>query len=112
MQNAQFSGKDFTDADLRSTPAADFAGEIVGSCFYQQKGPGTPVFPDDAEAVFVRCNLDNVLIPPGCVVGEGCTAKRIKVDEYGVDWIVDADNLPIEPLSEIVEVIGEDGQPV
>ncbi len=98
--NKKYSYKDFTDKDLTSLPASDFNNsEIVGSCFYQQKAPNTQVFPTGITGVtFRKCNLDNVLIPPGNTVDGGCH-RKIKIHNDLEDWIVDDLGKPIKPVN-------------
>ncbi len=122
--NEKYSYGDFTDQSLVDVPAEEFNDtDIVGSCFYQQDEPDSKVFPPSMKGVtFRRCNLDNVEIPSpavgpngNVVITEGpdaCCIKRIMVEpltpgavhddaDYqcgAVDWIVDGDNLPIEPM--------------
>ncbi len=112
--NKTYSHGDFTDQTFTDRPAKEFNDtEIVGSCFYQQAGTDTVVFPADMKGVtFRRCNLDNVLIPSGCTVAEDCCTKRIMAQpltpkatkddgdytEGAVDWFVDKDNKPTEPM--------------
>ena len=116
--NRQYSFGDFMGQSLRDVPVKELNDtEIVGSCYYQEDSPDALVFPDGMKGVtFRRCNLDNVYIPPGnTVITEGedyCCTKRImgqpptpkaKPDkddpsDVCVDWIVDEENRPVEPL--------------
>ena len=117
--NDKYSFGDFMGQSLRDVPVKELNDtEIVGSCFYQEDKPDAFVFPDGMKGVtFRRCNLDNVYIPPGnTVVTEGweaCCQKRIMVQpptpkakpdkddppDGPIDWIVDKDNKPVEPLN-------------
>jgi hypothetical protein len=108
QQNEKYSFKDFTDQSFKDHKAADFNNTtIVGSCFHQnvvgEEDVLHDIFPDGMTGVhFVRCNLDNVLIPPGNTMDtEGwdmCTNKRIKIQNDGFSWILDNDNKPVEPM--------------
>ncbi len=98
-KNEAYSHKDFTGKLLVSILAEDLAGQIVGSCFSQER-PGTQVFPVSLPGTeFVGCNLDNVSIPAGCLVTD-CSTRRFAVQPDGTDWEVDADGVPIRPLGQ------------
>ena len=84
--NIRYSRRDCTGQRFTDRPAAEFAGEIVGSCFWQEAGalspldatPWVEVFPADLRGVtFLRCNLDNVVLPAGNTPVD-CTHKAIK----------------------------------
>lgn len=95
--NAKYSYGDFLHQTLSDRPSDEFAGEIVGSCF-QQKEPNTTVFPTDAKAKFVRCNLNNCRMPPGCTVGDGSCNHQHDEQNDGEQWILDRAGRPTEPL--------------
>lgn len=99
--NEKYSYKDFLDKDLTSLPASDFNNsEIVGSCFYQQAKPDTQVFPTRMTGVaFIRCNLDNVLIPSGNTIKSDCCHRKIVIQNDLEDWIVDDLGKPVEPVN-------------
>ena len=98
--NEKYSYKDFMDKDLTRESASDFNNsEIIGSCFYQQIAPETQVFPSGITGVkFSKCNLDNVLIPPGNTIEGGCH-RKIKVQNDLEDWFLDNSLKPVEPMS-------------
>ncbi len=60
----QLSLRDFTGWDFRDRPEYDFNNKVIyGSCFSQEI-LDNPIFGMELEgATFIRCNLDNVLIP-------------------------------------------------
>ncbi len=89
-----YAHKDFTGQSLIERD--DMNGQaIIGSCFSQER-PDTIVFPPDLIGVtFIDCNLDNCTIPDGNTV-QGGSRRRILVQGDGFDWIVDADNNPVE----------------
>lgn len=99
MHNEKYSYRDFLQHDLRETNALDWTGEVVGSCF-QQDRPRTPVFPDDATCTFVRCNLNNCEIPKGCKVDKSCCHHQHEEQNDGEQWILDKQNRPAKPLGE------------
>jgi len=100
-KNLKYSHKDFTDKSLLGLPASDFDGEIVGSCFFQQCKEGDSVwkkiFPDGIKTAFIRCNLDNVIVPAGCTIKSGCH-RAILMQNDRQDWILDAVLKPFEPI--------------
>jgi len=98
-QNEKYSYKDFTNKLLDKTDAAEWNDtEVVGSCFHQNT-PKTVVFPVGISGVkFIKCNLDNVVIPEDCTV-EGGTNKLISTQNDGADWFVDDNLAPIEPMN-------------
>lgn len=98
----KLSFKDFTGADLSDQTIPP--GEIVGSCFAQEGG-GRAIFPQDMRGVhFRRCNLDNVIVPPGNTVEtdghDACTMKRISVQNDLRDWEVDEQGEPLKVIGE------------
>jgi hypothetical protein len=97
--NEKYSHKDFTHKILTDTKPEEWNDtEVVNSCFYNEQ-PLTKVFPDDIKGVtFIRCNLDNIVIPETCTI-EGGTNKLIQVQKDGEDWILDKDLHPVEPLN-------------
>lgn len=115
--NKQYSYGDFTHQSFVSEPAKDFSNtEIIGSCFYQEAAwdagglsptppdPRVSIFPAGMTGVvFRRCNLDNVIVPPGNTVitsgAEPCCHRRICVQNDLEDWELDSANKPTEPLA-------------
>ena len=101
--NKKYSYKDFTHQDFTDVPASEFNNsEIVGSCFYQEGHPEyKKIYPDGMTGVVFcgRCNLDNVEIPPTCIIEAGCSHRRIKVQNDLEDWVVDGDGKPLEPVN-------------
>ncbi len=107
--NRKYSRKHFSDQTLLAVDPGELNNtEIVGSTFYQQAGPETPVFPADmVGVVFVDCNLDNCLIPPGNTVGQGCANRRIREQNDREDWEVDEQDRPLRPVNR--EMLEHDG---
>lgn len=95
--NKKYSYGTFKRQSFLLTPAKDFdSTDIVGSSFYQTE-PYTNVFPDNIKAVrFIRCNMDNCVIPSGATVIGG-TNKHFKTMNDQEYWIVDTEMKPIAP---------------
>lgn len=71
--------------------------EIVGTSFAQEE-PNTKVFPDGMTGVvFVKCNLDNCIIPLGNTVLGGTHKQHAKQND-GEHWVLDKALQPVEPL--------------
>ena len=96
--NEKYSYGDFALEPLFRMPAAEFDGEIIGSCF-QQDELDTFVFPDDARATFLRCNLNNCEIPVGCTVGTGSVNYQHAKQNDNEQWVLDEDGKPTTPLN-------------
>ena len=93
MINKEYSFKDFTHQVLGDVI---LTGTIKGSCFHSED-IDTPLGHADSDAHFVRCNLDNRLLPANCTQ-EDCTNKSIKMQNDLEPWVM-KDGLPFEPLS-------------
>ena len=113
MINEKYSHKTFPYHGLsfKDKPASEFNDtEIVGSCFYQEWREDElkvvkDIFPTGITGmIFRRCNLDNILIPPGNVVESG-TNKVIKVQNDWDDWFLDSTLKPIEPLNKKIRLL-------
>ena len=97
--NEKHSYKDYTHQEFTKTDAKDWNdSEVVGTCFHQTV-PKTSIFPAGITGVkFVKCNLDNVVIPKDCTVEGGCH-RWIAAQKDGSDWLLDDNLLPVEPLN-------------
>ena len=105
MINTTHSFRDYTNQNLSNLPSNEFSNSIIrGTNFYQEilkeeNFELKSIFPDGATNItFDRCNLDNVSVPENSVL-IGCTNKRVKVQNDGYDWIIDGNNVPIEPVA-------------
>lgn len=99
--NQKYSFKDFTGQDFKSVPKSEFDNTcIVGSSFYQENKPKSSIFPSGMFGVeFVRCNLDNVVIPINNTIHKTSSNRTIKVQNDLNDWLVNKITLaPIDPL--------------
>lgn len=97
MKNEQHSHKAYMRRTFLDDDPAEWAGEVWRTCFGRET-PDTQVLPPGATCTFIECNLSNVAIPPGCIVGEGCQTTRFLWQDDEEDWIVDDQGNPIEPL--------------
>lgn len=107
--------KPFPEAvTVKELRAADIpSGTIItGSCF-QCEAPDTVIFPDDMKGVrFLRCNLDNVFIPPGNPeIGTHEKSSRVKYTVNpadGKDWKLDKAGKFVKPMAEITTLEDSD----
>ena len=77
---------------------ADLNGKTIYASTFASEQPGTQVFhPEIIGVTFIKCNLDNVVIPDGNTLIE-CSTKRFKAQDDGYDWIVDENNVPVERI--------------
>ena len=107
MISKLFSYRDCTGMTFKDMSAGDFSNrEIHNSCFYQPSVVGDKVivkdiFPDGIENLFfVRCNLDNVLLPKGAARIDGSNFL-IQRQNDGSDWFLDENLNPIEPTDKV-----------
>jgi hypothetical protein len=96
--DTDYSYKDFSYRDFIDDIKVDLSGKVIaGSVFYREQ-PGSIIFPETMTGVtFVKCNLDNIVIPPGNVLIE-CENKTWSAQKDGEDWIVDKGS-PVEPVT-------------
>jgi hypothetical protein len=99
MINQKYSFKDYMNRSFTSVSALEFSNtEIKGSCFYQE-GDAKEIFPTGMTGVtFIRCNLDNVVVPVGNTIDKTCINRKIKVQNDLEDWLLNTDNTPKEPM--------------
>jgi len=93
----------FEDYSTRSLVNDTFDDVIEGSCFAQVK-PDTVVFPTNLAITFLRCNLDNCMIPKNCTIGSvkgiNSTVRRIQQQKDKECWVVDKNNKPRYPVNQ------------
>jgi hypothetical protein len=107
------SFKDYTNQSLKDRPVEEFSGQTIkGSCFYQEvpyggslPTKGVDIFPDGMTgATFVRCNMDNVYVPPGnfVIAGDGVpsSTRKIMTDDEGFDCLAKDNASVLEPDKE------------
>jgi len=102
--NEKYSYHDFMHQSFTDVPVSEFNNsEIVGSCFYQENKPNHVIFPSGMTGVtFRKCNLDNVQIPPTCIVQSDCSLRKIRVQNDFEDWVLDNSLKPVEPVNKKV----------
>lgn len=91
------SFKDFTGLEFHSRPEYDFSNKVIYQSCFSQETPDSDIFKDVRRAIFIKCNLDNVLIPAGNTVID-CWQRRFKVQNDLNDWLIDVDNKPTMPI--------------
>lgn len=97
--NDDVSFKDFSGRPQFDRNLVEFDGKIVYASNFSQKTPDTFVFPKDMKGVtFVKCNLDNVIVPEGNTVLD-CSQKRYQAQNDLNDWIVNEAYEPLMPVN-------------
>ena len=90
----QWSFKNFTNLNCPDLPDGI---TVYASSFYWEQ-PDYHTFRDDLKGVtFIKCNLDNIYIPPGNTVID-CHCRRFCCQADGNDWVLDKANKPTIPL--------------
>lgn len=85
-----WSGHNFDDKDLN--------GKVIYASSFYSEEPGTKIFKDDLVATFVKCNLQNIVIPVGVTLID-CQTDWFKSQNDLEDWKIDKDTKePVEPL--------------
>lgn len=93
----ELSFKNFTGFEFYSRPEYDFSNKIVYQTCFSQETPDSDIFKDVRGATFIKCNMDNVLIPDGNTVID-CWQRRYKVQNDLNDWLVDTTDKPTMPI--------------
>lgn len=71
---------------------------VYATSFYLEK-PDSEIFnPELKNVKFVKCNLDNILIPPNNELIES-TNERFEVQNDLNDWLINDKNLPLKPFN-------------
>jgi hypothetical protein len=108
------SFKDYTGLSLKGYDKSDFTNQTIkGTCFSQEK-TDSDIFPDGtANVTFIRCNLDNVVLPSGSTIDGETINRRIKVQNDLMDWEVDEQDNPIRPADPVsFDKVGLSKKPV
>lgn len=94
----KLSNKDMTGWDL--SDRKDLDGKIIYNSCLSHETPNAEILPSNLSgAIFIACNLDNVLIPKGNQIID-CSVKRFQIQNDGEDWIIDTKTLdPVEPIA-------------
>lgn len=98
----KLSFRDFTNWEFKSRPEYDFNNKVIYSSCFMQETPDSDIFGNIIRgAVFINCNLDNVIIPEGntIIMEGGGSQKRFKNQNDGNDWEIDEENKPTRPVS-------------
>lgn len=96
--DTDYSYKDFSYRDFIDDIKVDLSGKVIaGSVFYREQ-PNSVIFPETMTGVtFVKCNLDNIVIPPGNVLID-CDNRTWEAQNDKENWIIDK-GAPVEPLN-------------
>lgn len=94
----EISNKDFTGQTL--IERTDLDNAIMYHVCLSQENPDTVVLPPNVQGLCIAySNLDNVAIPAGVSIGDGCSQRRFKAQPDGHDWLLDDGGNPIEMLN-------------
>lgn len=94
----ELSFRVFNGWEFLSRPEYDFKGKTIYASSFYNETPDYQVFPEDMKgAIFIKCNLDNVLIPEGNTLIQ-CSQRRFKVQNDLNDWLVDEADVAILPV--------------
>lgn len=84
-----YDNKDCTGWDL--SDRTDMDGLTIEGLCLSNETPNAQVLPLNLTGTtFVWCNLDNVYVPPGNTIGEGCSNRLFQVQADGQDWLLAA----------------------
>lgn len=99
----KYSNKDMTGWDLSLND--DMNGIVVYNSCLSNETPNAKILPPNLiGSTFIDCNLDNVLIPIGNIVID-CSIRKFQIQNDNVDWIVDDNLKPIEPVSKVIFIL-------
>ena len=103
-QKYSYQAYPYHNLSFKDRPASEFNNTvIIGSCFYQEWVEGDTkvvkdIFPDGITGVtFEKCNLDNIYVPSGNKIKDGCH-RKLKIQNDLSTWILNDDLTPKEPL--------------
>ena len=92
----KYSFKVMTGQDLSG--ASDMDNLVIyASSFYREQPDSVVLPPGLSNTTFIKCNLDNCVIPDGATLID-CTTIRFLAQPDGYDWIVDDQNQPVARL--------------
>jgi hypothetical protein len=92
----KYSNKVWPNRDL--TSCVDMKGCVIyASSFYNEK-PNSTVLPSDLSGTtFIKCQLNNVIVPNGVTLID-CDTRKFQVQNDGFDWWLDNDGNPMERI--------------
>lgn len=94
--SSPYDNKNYTGWNL--SDRTDMGGLTIEGLCLSNETPNAMVLPPNLTGTtFVDCNLDNVFIPPGNTLVR-CRVARFRVQEDGLDWLLDEDLNPVRPL--------------
>lgn len=93
----EWSFKNFTNQDLSDRA---LSGKVIYSTVFYNEKPNSEIFPPGMKGViFIKCNMDNLVIPEGNTLIE-CTQRKFEAQEDGKDWLLDEDGNPLKLMGE------------
>lgn len=93
----ELSFRDFTNWEFHSRPEYDFTGKIIYASVFNNETPDAEIFQSFKGATFVKCHLDNVIVPDENEIID-CSEQRFEVQNDLNDWLIDEKNEPIKPV--------------
>lgn len=88
----KYSYKTMQGYDL--TSATDMDNIVIYSSSFYREVPNSVVFPSGlTNTTFIKCNLDNCVIPAGATLID-CSTRKFQAQEDGYDWLLDESNQP------------------
>lgn len=95
--NDDYSFCDFSNQDLAHFPdLKDIT--IYSSQFYWEKPNSIPFAEYSTGITFVKCNLDNVIVPPRSILISSSN-RKFKNQNDGEDWFLDDNGSPMFPIN-------------
>jgi len=94
--DVELSLRDFTGHDMSTI---DLFGKVIYGSTFSREVPDSAVFPKNMSgAKFIKCNLDNVLMPGGNELID-CSTRRFKFQNDLEDWLINESGDPVEPVN-------------
>jgi hypothetical protein len=88
----------FKDFSNQPVTHLDFNGKVIYSTVFYHETPDYAPFPKDMKGTtFIKCNLDNVIVPEGNMIID-CTQRRFKAQNDLNDWLIDENDNPVKPV--------------
>lgn len=96
------SHKNFVNWSFVNRPEYDFNNKVIYGSVFTNETPDSQIFPANLTgATFIKCHLQNVIIPNGNTVID-CLTDRFKRQNDGNDWLINNLNAPIKPINHAI----------